>query len=156
MEVVLRRRDDVGVTQTDASRWEPFDESAHHAIRRAQEVAQLFGAASVDTTHVAFALAEGDDELARLLAASLDHDAMRARLGVARGEPNPDMRFSEDTKHAIEAAFGVTRRLHQRLIGRAAVALGLLDLAGAPPLAPGVDRDELRAHLMRLVPGGAT
>ena len=141
------------MTDGDSPSWDPFDAAAHRTIRRAQEVAQLFGARFVDTTHVAFALAEGDDELAVVLAAAFDRDAMRTRLGVALGEPDPDMLFSEDTKHALASAYALTRRLQQPLIGRAAVALGLLDLADAPPLAPGIDPARLRERVAALAQG---
>lgn len=148
--MVLRRSGDVGVSGKRAPAWEPFSEPARHVMIRAQAVAQMFGSTSIDTEHLAFALAEGDDELAHLLADAFDREVMRERLGVARGTPDAEMEFSSDMKHAIEGAFTNARRLHQHFIGRAVVALGVLDLAGAPPLAPGVDRDVLRERITTL------
>lgn len=134
--------------------WAPFDDAGHHTIVRAQEVALMFGAASVEAVHLAFALAEGEDDVAQTLAGAFDRDAMRALLGAASREPSASMLFSEDVKSAIAAAFAAAQRRVPFVVDRAMLALGLLDAGAAPRLAPGVDREALRERIASLVPVG--
>ncbi|HEX3549420.1 MAG TPA: Clp protease N-terminal domain-containing protein [Candidatus Elarobacter sp.] len=129
--------------------WEPFTASARHTIVRAKEVAQLFGCTEVDTPHVAFALAEGDDDVGRVFAVALDRDAIRDRLGTAQGEPGSEMVFSADTKRIVASAFAEARKLNHNFIGSAHIALAVLDLDDPPPLAAGADAGALRAELAR-------
>jgi ATP-dependent Clp protease ATP-binding subunit ClpA len=133
--------------------WEPFGERARRTIVRAQEVAHLFGSGSIGTEHIAFALAEGDDEVGHLLANALDRDAIRARLGGVKEAPKQEMQFTAGAKRSIELAFVNARRLDHHYIGVAHLALGLLDggdplAPGDPPaLLPGGDIEALRAAL---------
>jgi ClpA/ClpB-like protein len=127
--------------------WEPFDASARRAIVRAQHVAQLFGSSFIGTEHIAFALAEGDDDVAHLFAKTLDREAIRERLGGVSSEPTKEMAFSTGAKGAIENAFENARRLGHGYIGSAHVALGVLGSSDPPPLLPGGDMQWLRAAL---------
>src|ERR1700680_2016192 len=126
--------------------WEPFTEPARRAIVRAQEVAQMFASAFIGTEHIAFALAEHDDEVGRVLANSVDRDELREKLGSARGFPTQEMVFTPGAKHTIEFAFENARRLNHNYIGIAHIALGMLQ-SEPPPLRPGVDLPGLRAEL---------
>ncbi len=130
--------------------WEPFSASARHAVVRAQQIAQMFGSSSIETQHVAFALAEGDDDVGHLLANALDRGAIRERLGVARGAPQTEMVFSADAKRIIEAAFAEARKLNHDFIASAHMALAVLDLDDPPALAEGTDVRVLRAELARV------
>ena len=125
--------------------WEPFSRSARRTIVRAQEVAHLFGSDHIGTEHLAFVLAEGDDEVGCLMAGALDRDAIRERLGVASGAPKGEMVFAPEAKRVIELAFVNARRLNHEYIGVAHLALGLLD--NGEPLPPGADLAALRSSL---------
>jgi ATP-dependent Clp protease ATP-binding subunit ClpC len=127
--------------------WEPFTEDARQAIVRAQAVAQMFGSSTIGTEHLAFALDEGGDATATALAQSLDREAIKRRLGVARGAPSTEMTFSDAAKRAIEYAFGNARRLGHGFIGPPHLALGMLATDDPPPLVEGVDPAMLRARL---------
>jgi len=133
--------------------WEPFGARARRTIVRAQEVAHLFGSGFIGTEHIAFALAEGDDEVGHLLANSLDRDAIRERLGSLTEAPKREMVFTRGAKRSIELAFVNARRLNHNYIGVAHLALGLLDAGdpldpGDPPaLVPGGDVTALLAAL---------
>ncbi|HEY0614948.1 MAG TPA: Clp protease N-terminal domain-containing protein [Candidatus Elarobacter sp.] len=129
--------------------WEPFSQPARRAIVRAQEVAQMFGSVSIGTAHIAFALAEGDDEVAHLFAQALDRGAMRERLGSVSAAPVAEMHFSDGAKRTIELAFVAARKLGHNYIGIAHVALGVLDSGDPPAAAAGVDLGVLRADLER-------
>jgi ATP-dependent Clp protease ATP-binding subunit ClpC len=136
------------------SMWEPFSRRARRTIVRAQEVAHLFGSDHIGTEHLAFVLAEADDEVGHLLALALDRDAIRERLGAATGAPQREMVFAPEVKRVIELAFVNARRLNHDYIGVAHLALGLLD-PGEPPapeepprLAPGTDIATLRTALV--------
>jgi ATP-dependent Clp protease ATP-binding subunit ClpA len=133
--------------------WEPFSQSARHAIVRAQQVAQMFGSSSIGTAHIAFALAEGDDDVGHLFATALDRAAIRELLGSVSAAPVDEMVFSDGAKRTIERAFVAARRLGQNHIGIAHVALGVLDSGDPPPPAAGVDLVELRAGLERAALG---
>ncbi len=128
--------------------WEPFSVPARRTIQRAHEVAQLFAAPSVGTAHLAFALAETDDGTGQAFAAALDRDAIRVRLGSARGAPQTEMSFSAAAKRSIECAFINARRLKQSFIGSAHLALGVLDSGDLPPLATGAQLSDLRTALI--------
>lgn len=134
----------------------PFDDAGHHTIVRAQEVALMFGAASVGPIHLAFALAEGEDGVAQTLAGAFDRGAMRALLGAASSEPSASMLFSEDMKSAIAAAFAAAHGRRPFVVDRAMLALGLLDADAAPRLAAGIDRDRLRERVATLAQGVAS
>lgn len=127
--------------------WEPFSRPARHAIVRSQEVAQTFGAHYIGTEHIAFALAEGDDPVGRVLAESVDRDAMRERLGTVNSAPVHEMVFTTAAKQCIELAFENARRLNHNYIGTAHLALGILSSVDPPPLLPGKDLRALRAAL---------
>jgi ATP-dependent Clp protease ATP-binding subunit ClpA len=127
--------------------WEPFSEEARQAIVRAQAVAQMFGSSTIGTEHIAFALDEGGDATATALAQSLDRDAIKERLGVARGAPSTEMVFGVSAKRAIEYAFENARRLGHHFIGTPHLALGMLATDDPPPLVDGVDLVMLRARL---------
>jgi ATP-dependent Clp protease ATP-binding subunit ClpC len=129
------------------SMWEPFTVSARHAIVRAQQVAQLFGSSHIGVEHIAFALAEADDDVGRLFATSIDRDAIRDRLGVAGSMPNPNMQFTKDAKRTIELAFENARRMDHNFIGPAHVALGILGSDDPPRLVEGADLALLRTEL---------
>ncbi|MDB5093958.1 MAG: Negative regulator of tic competence ClpC/MecB [Candidatus Eremiobacteraeota bacterium] len=131
------------------STWEPFTADARHAMVRAQEVAVLFGGSSVGTEHVLFALADGDDPLAALLAGALDRDAIRARLGVVSGAPGAELQFSDGAKRTVALAFANARRLGHHFIAPAHLALGALE-AEPPPLAGAVSAAEVRNAVERL------
>jgi ATP-dependent Clp protease ATP-binding subunit ClpC len=133
--------------------WEPFSKGARQAVVRAQAVAQMFGSAIIGTEHLAFALAEGDDAVAAALAESLDRDAIRARLGVARSAPPSEMVFADSAKRAIEYAFKNARRLNHDYIGTPHLALGMLETDDPPPLAEGVDLVTLNARLDAIAQG---
>jgi ATP-dependent Clp protease ATP-binding subunit ClpA len=107
----------------------------------------MFGSGSIGTEHIAFALAEGDDDVAALLAGSLDRDAIRERLGSLSEAPKREMDFTSEAKRAIERAFVNARRLNHKSIGVAHIALGLLDTGDPPRLAAGGDVTILRAAL---------
>lgn len=132
------------------SMWEPFTTSARHAIFRAQEVAQMFASRFIGTEHIAFALAESDDEVGRIMATAIDRDAIRERLGGAQTLPSPEMVFTSGAKRTIELAFENARRLEHRTIGAAHLALGVLGNDDRPPLVQGADVRALRAALDRL------
>lgn len=127
--------------------WEPFTEDARQAIVRAQAVAQMFGSSTIGTEHLAFALDEGGDATATALAQSLDREAIKQRLGVARGAPSAEMVFGVSAKRAIEYAFENARRLKHNFIGTPHLALGMLATDDPPPLVEGVDLGMLRARL---------
>jgi ATP-dependent Clp protease ATP-binding subunit ClpC len=127
--------------------WEPFSQGARRTVVRAQEVAHMFGSGSIGTEHIAFALAEGDDDVAGLLASSLDRDAIRERLGTLSEAPRREMNFTSDAKRTIERAFANARRLNHKSIGVAHIALGLLDAGEPPQLVAGGDVTALRAAL---------
>ena len=113
--------------------WEPFSEPARRSMVRAQEVAQMFGANFIGTEHIIFALAEGDDPVAQVLAKAVDRDALREQLGTASRPPHTEMVFTPGSKRAIELAFESARRLNHNFIGTAHVATGIV-LAEPPPL----------------------
>ena len=83
----------------------------------------MFASTYIGTEHIAFALAETDDEVGRVLANAFDRDQIREQLGGARGFPKPEMVFTTGAKRAIElrlrerAAAG--SRLHRRRTPRA-------------------------------------
>jgi|GEM_PF-2225689 len=129
--------------------WEPFTEPARRAIVRAQEVAQMFGSSFIGTEHIAFALAEGDNEVGRILAGAVDRDAIRTLLGDVSRAPVQEMVFTTGAKRAIETAFENARRLNHNYIGLAHLALGLLDSGDPPPLIAGRTAGELREELGR-------
>ena len=126
--------------------WEPFSESARRAILHSQQVAQMFASHCIGPEHIAFALAEGDDEIGHLLAGAFDRDAIRERLGAAGAAPAEEMEFSSGAKRTIELAFVNARRLDHNSIDTAHLALGLL-AAGDLPLLPTTDPATLRAAL---------
>jgi ATP-dependent Clp protease ATP-binding subunit ClpC len=127
--------------------WEPFTERARHAIVRAQEVAQMFASTYIGNEHIAFALAESDDELGKALTDAIDRDELRELLGGARGFPKSEMVFTGGAKRTIELAFENARRLGQDFIGAAHVALGILGSEEGIPLRPGVDPEALRDRI---------
>jgi hypothetical protein len=127
--------------------WEPFSEPARRAVVRAQAVAQMFGANFIGTEHLAFALAETDDEVGHLLANACDRDALRERLGAAASAPQSEMVFTAGAKNVIELAFENARRLDHNYIGAGHLALGLLASSDPPPLRPEVDLASLCAAL---------
>ncbi len=129
------------------SLWEPFTEPARHAIVRAQEVAQMFASTYIGTEHIAFALAERDDELGRLLANAVDRERLRELLGGARGFPKPEMVFTPGAKRTIELAFENARRLGHDYISAAHLALGILGSDDGIPLRPDTNVDRLRDEL---------
>jgi ATP-dependent Clp protease ATP-binding subunit ClpC len=129
------------------SLWEPFTEPARHAIVRAQEVAQMFASTYIGTEHIAFALAERDDELGRLLTNAVDRDRLRELLGGARGFPKPEMVFTPGAKRTIELAFENARRLGHDYIGAAHLTLGILASDDGIPLRSDADLNRLRAEL---------
>jgi hypothetical protein len=130
------------------SMWEPFSEPARRTIVRAQEVAQLFASSFVGTQHLAFALAEGDDDVATAVAGAIDRVALRERLGAAGGAPADEMVFNVAAKRTIESAFENARRLNQNFIGAAHLALGVLDSGDPPPLVASASLDRLRTLLI--------
>lgn len=132
------------------SMWEPFTGSARHAISRAQEVAQMFASHYIGTEHIAFALAEGDDEVGRIMATAIDRDAIRDLLGGAQTVPSAEMVFTSGAKRTIELAFENARRLDHSYIAPAHLALGVLGSDDRPPLVGGADVRALRASLDRL------
>lgn len=132
------------------SMWEPFTSSARQAIFRAQEVAQMFASHFIGTEHIAFALAEGDDEVGRIMATAFDRDAIRELLGGAQSPPSSEMVFTSGAKRTIELAFENARRLEHRYIGAAHLALGVLGSDDRPPLVPGADVRALSTSLDRL------
>jgi ATP-dependent Clp protease ATP-binding subunit ClpC len=127
--------------------WEPFSEGARRAIVLAQEVAQMFASNFIGNEHIAFTLAEGDNEVGHLLAAAIDRDAIKARLGTVGTAPTTEMVFSRGAKRTIELAFINARRLDHDHINTAHLALGLLESSDPPPLLPTVDAAELRTAL---------
>ena len=137
------------------SMWEPFSEPSRRAIVRAQEVAQMFASTYIGTEHIAFALAETDDEVGRVLANAFDRDQIREQLGGARGFPKPEMVFTTGAKRAIELAFENARRLGHDFIGVAHLALGILSTEDRPTLRPGADLKAMRAELDALAASDA-
>ncbi|MEA2721401.1 MAG: ATP-dependent Clp protease ATP-binding subunit ClpC [Candidatus Eremiobacteraeota bacterium] len=135
--------------------WEPFTEPARRAIVRAQEVAQMFSSHYIGTEHIAFALAEGDNEVGHLLAEAFDRDAIRERLGDVSRAPEQEMVFTTGAKRSIETAFENARRLSHNYIGLAHLALGILDSGDPPPLVAGRDVAVLRDDLGRAAAGDA-
>jgi ATP-dependent Clp protease ATP-binding subunit ClpC len=129
------------------SLWEPFTEPARHAIVRAQEVAQMFASTYIGTQHIAFALAERDDELGRLLTNAVDREALRELLGGARGFPKSEMVFTPGAKRTIELAFENARRLGHDYIAASHLALGILASDDDVPLRPETNVYRLRAEL---------
>ena len=129
------------------SLWEPFTGPARRAVVRAHQVAQMFGSPHIGVEHVAFALAEGDDAVANVLATAIDRDAIRERLGIAGAMPKPDMVFTKGAKRTIELAFENARRLGHDFIGVPHLALGLLGNDECPPLVAGADPAALRTSL---------
>jgi ATP-dependent Clp protease ATP-binding subunit ClpC len=127
--------------------WEPFTEPSRRAIVRAQEVAQMFASTYIGTEHIAFALAEADDDVARVLANAFDRDQIREQLGGARGFPKPEMVFTPGAKLVIERAFENARRLGHNYIGVAHLALGILSNEDRPALRAGADLNAMRAEL---------
>ncbi len=113
--------------------WEPFSEPARHSMVRAQEVAQMFGANFIGTEHMIFALAEGDDPVAQVLAKAVDRNALREVLGNVTRPPTQEMVFTQGAKRSIELAFEAARRLSHNYIGTAHIATGIV-LAEPPPL----------------------
>ena len=128
--------------------WEPFTEPARHAIVRAQEVAQMFGASYIGTEHMVFALAERDDPVGAALTNAVDRDALREQLGNVTEAPVAEMVFRSAAKQSIELAFENARRLDHNFIGTAHLALGILASTAPPPLLPGHDADSLRLALV--------
>jgi ATP-dependent Clp protease ATP-binding subunit ClpA len=126
--------------------WEPFSHSARHAVVRAQEVAQMFGAHFIGTEHMMFALAEADDPVGAALANAVDRDALRRQLGDVSRVPTAEMVFTPGAKRAIELAFENARRLNHNYIGTGHIALGILGTE-PPPLVAGHDVTSLRAAL---------
>jgi ATP-dependent Clp protease ATP-binding subunit ClpC len=129
------------------SLWEPFTEPARHAIVRAQQVAQMFASTYIGTEHIAFALAEGDDELGRLLTNAVDRERLRELLGGARGFPKAEMVFTPGAKRTIELAFENARRLGPDYISASHLALGILASDDGIPLRPDTNVERLRAEL---------
>ncbi|HEX3466313.1 MAG TPA: Clp protease N-terminal domain-containing protein [Candidatus Elarobacter sp.] len=127
--------------------WEPFTQSARHAIVRAQEVAQMFASRFIGTEHIAFALAEEDDEVGRIVTTAIDRDELRERLGAARSAPNPEMVFTSTAKRAIELSFENARRLSHGYIASAHLALGILQADKELPLRADADLAAVRAEL---------
>ncbi|HEV3085951.1 MAG TPA: Clp protease N-terminal domain-containing protein [Candidatus Elarobacter sp.] len=127
--------------------WEPFTERARHAVVRAQEVAQMFASNYIGNEHIAFALAEGDDELGRLLTNAIDREQLRDLLGGARRFPNTEMVFTPGAKRTIELAFENARRLGQAFIGAPHLALGILGSEDRIPILPETDIAALRAEI---------
>ncbi len=127
--------------------WEPFSEPARRSIVRAQEVAQMFGSASIGTAHMTFALAEADDEVGSALARAVDREAIRSLLGMVRSSPAEDIGFTSGAKQSIELAFANARRLNNNFIGTAHLALGIIGSPDAPPLVESATSDALRAAL---------
>ena len=105
--------------------WEPFAEDARRTIVLAQEVAQMFASNFIGSEHITFALADRDDEVGRLLAQSVDRDAIKERLGAAGRAPGPEMMFNREAKRTIELAFVNARRLDHNYIDVAHLALAL-------------------------------
>ncbi|HTD37245.1 MAG TPA: Clp protease N-terminal domain-containing protein [Candidatus Limnocylindrales bacterium] len=139
--------------------WEPFTQSARHTIVRAQEVAQMFASNYIGTEHIAFALAENDDQVGQILATAIDRDELRERLGAARQKPPSEMVFTGAAKRAIELSFENARRLSHDFIGSAHLALGILQAEDEIPLRAGADLRAVRAELEQAalsdrVPGG--
>lgn len=132
------------------SLWEPFTGSARHAISRAQGVAQMFASHYIGTEHIAFALAEDDGEVGRIMATAIDRDAIRTLLGGALTAPSAEMVFTPGAKRTIELAFENARRLDHSYIALAHLALGVLGSDDCPPLVDGADVKALRASLDRL------
>jgi ATP-dependent Clp protease ATP-binding subunit ClpC len=136
--------------------WEPFSEPARRAVVRAQQVALMFGSGFIGTEHLAFALAEGDDDVGHLLANALDRDEIRARLGTLSEPPQQEIQFTHGAKRTIELAFVNARRLNHEHIGIAHLALGLLDSGDAldrsdpPALIAGSNLEALRTELARV------
>jgi ATP-dependent Clp protease ATP-binding subunit ClpA len=129
--------------------WEPFTEPSRRVIVRAQEVAQMFSSHFIGTEHIAFALAEGDNEVGRIFAGAIDRGAIRERLGEVSSAPVVEMVFTGGAKRAIETAFENARRLNHNYIGLAHLALGILDSGDTPPLVAGTDVGQVREELNR-------
>ena len=127
--------------------WEPFTQSARHAIVRAQEVAQMFASNYIGTEHIAFALAEGDDDLGRLMTNTIDREQLRDVLGGAARPPQTEMVFTTGAKRAIELSFENARRLNHNSVAAAHLGLGILAEKGSVPLRPDVDLERVRAEL---------
>jgi len=127
--------------------WEPFTEPARHAIVRAQEVAQMFASNYIGTEHIAFALAEGDDDLGRLMTNTIDREQLRDVLGGAARPPQTEMVFTPGAKRAIELSFENARRLNHDFIGSAHLALGILQAQDEIPLRADADLRAVRAEL---------
>jgi ATP-dependent Clp protease ATP-binding subunit ClpC len=132
------------------SLWEPFTQQARRAIVRAQEVAQMFASNYIGTEHIAFALAETDDDVGRVLTGAIDRDQMREQLGGARSFPNPEMVFTPGAKRTIEASFENARRLDHNYIGTAHLALGILASDDCPALRAGISAAAVRDELDRV------
>ena len=127
--------------------WEPFTERARHAVVRAQEVAQMFASNHIGTEHMAFGLAEGDDDVGRIMSTAIDRDALRDRLGGASTLPSAEMVFTSGAKRSIELAFENARRLNHNFIDTAHLALGMLAADDDLPLRADADLGTVRAEL---------
>jgi ATP-dependent Clp protease ATP-binding subunit ClpA len=136
------------------SLWEPFSEPARESIVRAQQVAQMFSSTFIGTEHMAFALAERDDDVGHLFANSLDRQAIREQLGGVISAPVDEMIFTDGAKNAIEKAFVNARRLKHSYIDVPHVALGLLDSSDPPPLLPDRDAGQLHRELEEVARSG--
>jgi ATP-dependent Clp protease ATP-binding subunit ClpA len=129
--------------------WEPFTERARRAIVRAQQVAQMFASSFIATEHIAFALAEEDDDVGRILATAIDREELRERLGAARQMPTSEMVFTSGAKRAIELSFENARKLNHNYIDAAHLALGMLDAKDDLPLRADADLRAVRAELQQ-------
>jgi ATP-dependent Clp protease ATP-binding subunit ClpA len=127
--------------------WEPFNEGARRTIVRAQEVAQMFASTFIGTEHIAFALAEGDDEVGRIVAGALDRDEMREALGAASNRPTQEMVFTPAAKRSIELAFENARRLGHHFIAAGHLALGVFQSDDTLPVRAGTDLRAVYAEL---------
>jgi ATP-dependent Clp protease ATP-binding subunit ClpA len=127
--------------------WEPFNEGARRTIVRSQEIAQMFASSFIGTEHIAFALAEGDDEVGRIVAGAIDRDAMREALGAASNRPTQEMVFTPAAKRSIELAFENARRLSHRFIAAGHLALGVFQSDDKLPVRAGTDLRTVFAEL---------
>ncbi len=121
------------------SMWEPFNEGARRTVVRAQEIAQMFASHYIGTEHLAFALAEGDGEVGRIVSGALDRDAMREAMGAVRQQPRREMVFTPAAKRSIELAFENARRLNHHFIDAGHLALGVFQSDDKLPVREGTD-----------------
>jgi len=131
--------------------WEPFSEGARKAVVRAQELPQGSETRCLGVEHLAVALADGDDDIGRLLSDAFEYTALEAD---ARVDAQQQMVFTRAAKRTIELAFANARRLNHSYIGSAHLALRLLEISEAPPLRAGVDLAELRMSLDAITDAG--